>query len=421
MVRILLLLPTTTYRAPAFMEAARRLGVDVTVGSEEPSTVTNLNPAGLLTLDLAHAAHAAQQVVAFAERHPFGAVVPVDDQVTVVGAAIAQALRLPSNSVASVAAARDKHRMRQLLEAAAVPQPKFRLCSFDDNVIQLAESLSFPCVVKPLSLAASQGVIRADDAGEFERAVTRVATIGQQAAAKQAMEPPAARNFLVEEFVGGPEVAVEGLLTDGSLRVLAIFDKPDPLDGPYFEETLYVTPSRLDPPVRRRIGEVTRDACAALGLVHGPIHAELRVARRGDGPGPVVIEVNARSIGGLCSRVLRFGTGLSLEELIIRHAIDPQFEPPVREDRPAGVMMIPIPRAGTLRDFTGIDAARSVPGIEEVTISARRGQLLVPLPEGSNYLGFIFARGESPESVERSLREAHRRIEFSIEPDEGIT
>jgi hypothetical protein len=220
----------------------------------------------------------------------------------------------------------------------------------------------------------------------------------------------AARYLLAEEYVPGVEVALEGLLVGGTLSTLALFDKPDPLEGPFFEETIYVTPSRLPTAVQRAIEEVTAAACAALGLDEGPVHAELRV----NDAGPWVLEVAARSIGGLCSRTLRFGTGMTLEELILRHALGWSIASLTRERRPAGVMMIPIPRAGRLTAVGGTAAAAAVAGIEEVTITAHIGQQLVPLPEGWQYLGFVFARADTPDTVEAALRDAHARLTFEI-------
>jgi biotin carboxylase len=441
MPRVLLLLPTTTYRTQAFMQAARRLGVEVTVGSEEPSTVTTLNPAGLITLDFSDPAEAARQVAQFAAQHPIDAVIPVDDQVTLVGAAICKALALPSNSVESAGAARNKFRMRELLARANVAQPGYRLCTSAADASALARAVGYPCVVKPLSLAASRGVIRADDESALIAAVQRLLEIVRRAsddAGMQACEEPG--QFLIEEYLPGQEIALEGLLTAGELRVLALFDKPDPLEGPFFEETIYVTPSRLPVEVQDNLARCTTRACLALGLSEGPVHAELRLnptnhrslpARRHSEPLTThqtthhslltthhlcwVIEINPRSIGGLCSRVLRFGTGLSLEELIIRHALERDYSPPLRKGQAAGVMMIPIPRAGVLTEVRGQADARAVAGIEEVVISAHAGQQLVPLPEGSLYLGFIFARGPTPEKVEAALRTAHARLEFVIE------
>ena len=426
MPRVLLLLPTTTYRTQSFVEAAQRLGVNVTIGSEKPSTLTNLNPTALLTLRFDDPAHASRQAAEFAAKHPIDAVVPVDGQVVAVAAAICEMLGLRHNSVESIANAQNKHHMRQVFQQAGVPSSEYRLCSLDDERGALANGIEYPCVIKPLALSGSQGVIRVDTAEEFIQAVGRLETIlkreqdatpasdasGDGRAQSQVRSPESSRQFLVEQFVGGPEVALEGMLTRGELRMLALFDKPDPLDGPFFEETIYVTPSRLATEIQEEIAQCAAQAARALGLTEGPVHAELRLGK----DGPSVIEVNPRSIGGLCSRVLRFGTGLSLEELIIRHALEEDFELPKRQSHATGVMMIPTARAGRLIEVRGLDEAKAVSGIEDVTISAHLGQRLVPLPEGSRYLGFIFARADSPQAVEAALRESHSKLEFVIEP-----
>ena len=407
--RVLLLLPTTTYRTQAFVDAAGALGVDLVCASERPSTFEAHAPDNLITLDFADPAGAAETIARFAGRRPISAVIPVDDLTTVVAATIATRLGLKTNPVAAAAAARNKHEMRQRLSGAGVPVPRFRLVSLKDDPEAAARRAEYPCVLKPLALSASRGVIRADDARAFVAAFHRITAILRRDDVSVAGGAAAA--LLVEEFIPGREVALEGLLMAGGLQTLALFDKPDPLDGPFFEETIYVTPSRLPADLQERISRVTLNACAALGLTEGPVHAELRVNERG----PWVIEVAARSIGGLCSRALRFGTGMTLEELILRHALGWKIESLDRERRAAGVMMIPIPRAGRLVAVQGKEAAEAVPGVEEVAITAHVGQELVPLPEGWQYLGFIFARGETPEAVERALREAHARLAFDIE------
>ncbi len=410
MPRLLLLLSTRTYRTQAFLDAASGLGVEVVVASERANALADERPGELLTLDFLDPAGAAREAAEFARTRPLDAVVPVDDDTTVAAAAISAALGLPHNSVAAAAAARNKHLMRELLDRAGVPVPRFALHSLDEDPAAVARRVSYPCVVKPLVLSASRGVIRADAPAGFVVAVRRLAAIlrTQDVAERGGA---AARQILVEAFVPGPEVALEGLLLKGELQVLALFDKPDPLDGPFFEETIYVTPSRLPAGVQAEIAACAGRAARALGLAEGPIHAELRVNR----DGPWVIEVAARSIGGLCSRTLRFGTGLSLEELILRHALGMEIPSLERERRAAGVMMLPIPRAGVLREVRGQAEAKAVPGIEEIAITAHPGQELVPLPEGASYLGFLFARADAPEAVEAALREAHRRLEFVIE------
>ena len=407
--RLLLLLPTTTYRTEAFVEAATRLGVELVCASERPSTFEPLAPDALITLDFTDPAACAETVARFARRRPLDAVVPADDLTTVVAAAIAQRLGLRANSVPAVSTARDKHAMRRCLAGAGVPVPRFRLVSLGDDPALRAAETTYPCVLKPLALSASRGVIRANDAREFVAAFRRISAILDM---KDVSLPGEARHaLLVEEFIPGVEVALEGLLVAGTLHVLAIFDKPDPLAGPFFEETIYVTPSRLPEDTQACIAAVTREACSALGLAEGPVHAELRVNERG----PFILEVAARSIGGLCSRTLTFGTGLSLEELILCHALGRPLESLERERRAAGVMMIPIPRAGRLAAVHGTDEAAAVEGIEEVAITMHPGQDVVPLPEGWQYLGFIFARAETPDAVEQALRSAHARLRFAIE------
>jgi len=401
MPRLLLLLPTTTYRTAAFVDAARRIGADLTVASEQPSTLEAANPAGLLTLDFRNPERAADQAHDFARRSPIDAVVGVDDDTALVAATVAERLRLKGNPVHAANAARDKHRQRELLAEHGVPAPRFALHLLDEDPNEIARSVVYPCVLKPLRLSASRGVIRADDPASFVAAHARLkAILGSCDAA-----------FLVEDFVPGYEVALEGLLVNRRLHVLAIFDKPDPLDGPFFEETIYVTPSRAPAGLQKTIAECAERATRALGLVEGPVHAELRYNERG----PWLIELAARPIGGRCSAVLRFGEGVTLEELIVRHALGMPIPSLVREKAAAGVMMIPIPGAGVLREVRGVAEAKAVPLVEDVQITAHPGERLVPFPEGSRYPGFIFARGETPSVVEGALRESHRRLTFTLD------
>ena len=400
-------MPATTYRAADFLAAAHRLGVEVVVGSNLPQILETFSDGRTVTLDFDHPERAIEQIRSVP---PFDAIVPVDEEGTLLAATLAAALKLPHNSIAAVEASRDKAIARRVLRDAGLPVPPFEVLPLDQDPGPAVERVGFPCVVKPLVLAASQGVIRADDLPSLRAAVTRVAAI--LADRKIRKRGPAARKVLIERFIPGREFALEGLLRDGALEVLALFDKPDPLDGPFFEETIYVTPSRLPEAAQAKIALCVGRATAALGLAHGPIHAEVRL----NDQGPWILEVAARSIGGLCSRTLRFGTGLTLEEIIVRHALGMDIPSLERERHAAGVMMIPIPKAGRLRDVRGQENAKAVPGIEAVTILIRRGQSVVPLPEGQRYLGFIFARGESPDVVEAALREAHRRLEFEIIP-----
>jgi biotin carboxylase len=410
MPRLLLLLPPATYRAEAFLEAAGRLRLDVTVASEAAHPLAGTRPPDFLEMDFREPEQAAAIAAACAATYPVDAVIGVDDVTAVVASVCARALGLPHNAVEAVAAARNKYRMRELLQARGVPVPRYARFSLDDDPQTIAGRTAFPCVIKPLILSASCGVIRADDPEQFVAAFERVRVLLTSLALDSMGE--AAYQILVEEFIPGREVALEGLLTGGKLRVLALFDKPDPLDGPFFEETLYVTPSRLPAGVQRDIEACASRAAGALGLREGPVHGELRINEAG----VWLIELAARSIGGRCSRTLRFAAGLSLEELILRQALGLELPLLDQAPAPAGVMMLPIPRAGILKAVRGEAEARRVPGIEDVTITAEIGQRVVPLPEGTRYLGFLVARAGTPAAVEAALREAHRRLEFMIEP-----
>ncbi|MBE7474702.1 MAG: phosphoribosylglycinamide synthetase [Anaerolineae bacterium] len=403
--RVILLMRATTYRARPFLEAAARLGIEVVKGIDMPPELAEYWHAPL-GLQFDQPEQAVEAIVEFARRNPVQAILAVDDSATVLAALASEALGLAFNSSEAALAARNKYRMRQLLSAAGVPCPNFRLYDMADNPTQVAAEVEYPCVVKPLLLSGSRGVIRANNPAEFEAAFRR---LGRLLASMQRV--PGSTGILVENFIPGFEVALEGMLDRGQLKVLALFDKPDPLDGPFFEETIYVTPSRLPVSVQTEIADCAAQAAAALGLRQGPIHAELRVNETG----PWLVEVAGRSIGGLCSQTLRFGPDVSLEELILRQAVGLEIASWRGDEGARGVMMIPIPGAGLLKRVDGVEAARQVPGIESVEITAQLYQPLVPLPEGESYLGFIFARANEPAEVEAALRQAHARLHFEVE------
>jgi len=392
------------------VEAARQIGVELTVASEQPSTLAAANPAGLLTLDFEQPERAADAVRVFAQRYPINGVVGVDDRTALVAAAIATKLKLNGNPVHAAIAASDKYLQRQLLAKATVPIPRFVLRELDEDPATIAKSIAYPCVLKPVRLSASRGVIRADNPQSFASAHARLRAILADPETAAACGDRA-RQYLIEEFIPGYEVALEGLVVNRRLHVLAVFDKPDPLDGPFFEETIYVTPSQVPTGLQKAITDCADRAVRALGITEGAIHAELRYNERG----PWLIELAARPIGGRCSAVLRFGTGVTLEEIIVRHALGMPIPSLQRERQAAGVMMIPIPGAGTLQEVRGVAQAKGVPLVEDVQITAHPGERLVPFPEGSRYPGFIFARGETPAMVEAALRDAHRRLEFVLD------
>jgi biotin carboxylase len=413
MSRILLLVPTTSYRAATFVSAAQALDVDITLASEKTSSLEKFQPVDLVTLDFSDAHACAAKTVAFAREHPVHAVIGVDDQATVAASAAAAALQLPHNPLDAAYATRNKHTMRKRLDESGVPVPGFRTLSVDVDPREAAGEVTFPCVIKPLMMAASRGVIRADNTDELVTAFERVRSIVQMDDAPQ--DDESRTQVLVEDYVPGWEVAVEGMLTSGRLHVFAVFDKPDPLEGPYFPETIYTTPSRLPKEVRQRVCRLTQEATQVLGLRHGPVHAEIR----GTADEMWFIEVAARSIGGYCSKVLRFDGGLSLEDIILRHALDPNMVLPERAEGAAGVMMVQSPRRGVFAEARGVESARDVKHVDEIIISAHPGQELSPLPEGFLYIGFIFARAGTPAAVEKALRQAYGELEFVIEETQG--
>ncbi|MEK6710247.1 MAG: ATP-grasp domain-containing protein [Nitrospinota bacterium] len=414
MPRALLLMTTATYRAKAFLEAAARLGVRAAVGTDRPDVLGKLNPGGSLALDFLQPEGQVEAIAAFAEQYPLDAVVPIDDDTVILGALAARKLGLPFHPPEAARATRSKYQLRQVLSEEGLPAPAFRLLSIEEDPAKLARAVSYPCVLKPTFLSASRGVIRANDEAEFQAAFRRVAAILREPATAGRGGAEAGM-ILAEDYIAGAEVALEGLMIRGELHALALFDKPDPLEGPFFEETIYVTPSRLP---RERQEEILRQAgraARALGLREGPVHAEFRLNERGVWP----LDIAGRSIGGRCSEALSFGEGLPLEVLILCQALGvapPSLE---REGRASGVMMIPIPAAGVLRGVEGKEEALAVPGVTGVEIAIHPGGWVVPLPEGEKYLGFLFAKGGTPAEAEAALREAHRRLRFRIEPEGG--
>jgi formate-dependent phosphoribosylglycinamide formyltransferase (GAR transformylase) len=406
--RLLLLVPTTSYRIGDFLSAAQRLDVDVAVGSNQRQVLEQFSQGRTVTLNFKDVTQGVAQIVAYNDDFPLSAIIGVDEETTLIAAKACQAMGLPHNAPESVQACANKHSFRLRLANSGLLAPRFSLCEVNDDPMRAARDSFYPAVLKPLALSASRGVIRADDPDQFVEAFQRIRKILQDLDTGN----EAARHILVEEYIPGNEVALEGLLEGGHLKVLALFDKPDPLEGPFFEETLYVTPSRLTAQVQDAITATAKHALATLGLREGPVHVEMRINEIGIW----MIEVAARSIGGLCSRALHFGPAGRLEDVILRHSMG-LSAPPIEADRQAtGVMMIPTPATGTLRRVAGLEAAQAMAGIDDVTISIPIGDSLVPVPEGNRYLGFIFAHDDTPEAVETALRLAHHELEFTIEP-----
>jgi biotin carboxylase len=410
--RVLLLATTTGYQTRAFGDAAERLGVELVFATDRCHVLEDPWRDGAIPIRFYDEDESVANILADARVRPIDGVIAVGDRPTVIAARVCQALGLAGHAPNAVAIARDKQRTRDTFRAANLPGPWFRTIDVDADPHRLVESLSFPCIVKPVSLSGSRGVMRADDPSEFCRAFERLRAL-LRLPDIQAERNDAHRRILVEEYIPGREFALEGLFYQGTLHVLALFDKPNPLDGPFFEETMYVTPSAMPADSQAGIVDAVIRSAAALGLRHGPIHAECRVNDRG----VFVLEVAARPIGGLCARALRFERVgvISFEELLLRHALGESPGGWSRERPASGVLMIPIPTRGVYRGVTGIDDASVVRGVDEVIVTARPDQLLVPLPEGASYLGFVFAHGLTAQAVERSLREAHARLRFTVD------
>ena len=412
MPRVLLLATTTGYQTRAFGEAAERLGVDLVFATDRCDVLEDPWQDAALAIRFHHERASIEAIAKAAVAKPIDGVLAVGDRPSIIAAATCEVLELQWHPVAAVTTARSKLLTRQRLAAAGLPVPWFRAIDLDDDPRSLLP-LGFPCVVKPVALTGSRGVIRADDEPSLVAAFNRLRSL-MKAPDIRGERSEIHETVVVEGFIEGREFAVEGLMTAGRLRTVAIFDKPDPLDGPFFEETIYVTPSSESSWAQMAIVDAVTAAARALGLRHGPIHAECRV----NATGVYVLEVAPRPIGGLCARVLRFADGsVSFEELLLRHAIGQNVAHYERERRASAVMMIPIPRRGVFRGVRGLDQARAVSGIEDVRITAKTDQMLIPLPEGASYLGFIFARADDPGAAVAALRAAHERLVLDIEPE----
>lgn len=412
--RVLLLATTTGYQTRMFGDAAARVGVELVYATDRCNHLDDPWGDGAIAIRFHEEWRSANAILKTVERNPVHGIMTVGDRPTITAAYLAQLLGLPGHAPDAAAAARDKRLSREKLRAAGMPGPAFISVPVTTDVSTIVSRVTFPAVVKPTVLSASRGVIRADDPVSLAAAFRRVAQLLESPDVR-AMRDPEADLIQIEEFIPGAEYAVEALLEHGVMRLLAIFDKPDPLDGPFFEETIYVTPSRAAAGVQAAIEHAVAAAATALGLHHGPIHAECRVNERG----VFVLEVAARPIGGLCARALRFQRGdqaAGFEEVLLRHALGEPAHEWHREAAASAVMMIPIPRSGVYRRVEGVEQAAAVRGIDDVVITAKADQQLLMLPEGHSYLGFIFARAATPAAAEQAVREAHRCLRFTIDP-----
>jgi biotin carboxylase len=391
--RLLLFAATTGYQIRVFEDAARRLGCDLTLATDRCHVLED--PWGDRAIPVKF--ERIPESLDLLRGGAFDAVAAVGDLPAVLAAEAAEMLGVPFHPPAAARACHDKYLARQLYRAAGLRVPAFFRAPLDSDARDLAARAPYPCVLKPLGLSASRGVIRANGQAEFLAAFERIRKIGEN-------------HLQVESYIPGREFAIDGLVTAGEFRALAIFDKPDPLEGPYFEETIYVTPSRESAETQETLLDTAARAVRALGLCHGPVHVEMRY----NDAGAWMLEAHARPIGGLCARALQFSGGMPLEELILRHALGEDVSAARLADAASGVMMIPIPKGGIYQSAEGVEEARSVAGIEDVVITAKTGQRMIPLPEGSSYMGFIFARGNSAAEVESTLRQSYATLRFEI-------
>jgi biotin carboxylase len=393
------ILPTSTYRAADFMAAANSLGVELIVASEEPPPFEMGDR--YLQIDCSDPREAATQITSLGDEAAIDAVIAPDDQGVLVAALAAEQLGLLGNPYEAAKATRDKSLMRARLAAAEIDQPAHVVIGPDDPIEELVGDVGFPLVLKPLDRSASQGVIRVDRPADLVPTAQRIRNIVGEGA-----------TLLAEAFLPGEEIAIEGMVRDGVLRVLAVFDKPDTSSGPFFPETLFITPSRLAADALAEARRMASAGVRALGLTTGPVHIEMKV----EGTRARIIEVAGRSIGGLCSRSLNFGLmGTTLETLVLRNALGLDKESLRREPAASGVLMIPTPGNGILDSIRGEAEARSIPGITGIDFTVVAGRPVVPPPEGERYLGFVYARGDTPEQVETALRKAMGTLEVQLE------
>jgi biotin carboxylase len=404
--RLLLLAPHNSYRIAPYLQAAKELGVEVVIASAGKHSLVSAISEGL-HIDFNEPAAAVALLRTAHLSAPFSVVIGTDDHSSELASQVARVLGLPHNPPGAVAIARRKDKARACLQAAGVNVPAHFRIDLQQSLAGQVSKLHYPCVLKPLAMSASRGVIRVDNENDFYQAAARIETLLRDSSNEEER-----RYLLVEKYIDGIEVAYEGMLDKGELQQLALFDKPDALQGPYFEETYYITPSRHNESLQEAVHETVAASCRAYGLQQGPVHAELRV----DTGGRVwVMEVAARTIGGECARLVELATGQRLETLVIAQALSLPI-PRKPFSGGAGVLMIPIPKAGILRRVEGTLAAQTVKGIEELVISVREGHELVPVPDGASYLGFIYAVTEDAAQAEQALREAQAKLKIVTAP-----
>ena len=408
--RVLILLAKTTYRAKSFMEAGRKLGLEISVGSNHQQSLSEVVPGSSLLLDPDDIITSAKRIVEFHSRYELSGVVAAEDDFAILAATAAESIGLVQHSLKGVSVVRNKGLMREKLAGKEGYTIWFQSCDLSEDINSILEKIRFPCVVKPTSLSGSRGVTRCNNSEEFMIAWTRLNKILESGGFGKGSDESLGE-VVIEEYLEGREVAVEGIMDEGRLMLIGILDKPDPMEGPFFEETILITPSRLSALLQKTLTERTEQIAINLGLENGPIHAEFRVKAEEIN----LLEIAPRSIGGYCSRIFRFQPESTLEELILRHSLGRQVDHYRSQGESEGVFMLPVPKEGKLHNVFGIEEARSVKGIKDVEITLPTGAQVLPLPDGNQYLGFLFAKGKNPEFVESALREAFSILSVEIQ------
>lgn len=402
---LLLIAPANSYRIAPYLKAALNLGLKVLVASNSKYSLVPEIALGV-TVDFNNQSEAQSLILKAIKDLRIQCVLATDDSCVSLSSHIAQHLGLAHNQPSATKLTSRKDLARKATQIAGRNTPEFNIINLH-QASQFSRSINYPVVIKPLNLSASKGVIRANDPEQFIAACLTINTI----LSRSNVTGFERDNVLVETYLEGPEFAIDGILIDGDFHLLAIFDKPEPLTGPYFEETYYLTPSQLTQSHQAALIEEVARSCDAYNLKQGPIHAEARITKNGI----FLIELAARTIGGQCGQLIEFSLQQKLEEVIIRGLCgEPPNLPP--KPTPAGVLMIPVETAGILKRVEGLTAAMQVEFIQDIEIHIQEGYELLPLPEGSSYLGFIFAQAPTQGQAFNALKKAHQMLRFVTQP-----
>jgi biotin carboxylase len=392
------------------MNAADKLDLKILVVTDNSQVFSDQFPDNIITMNFDHWTEKLDEISEWSDRFNLMAVIGVDEESILLAAIFSQYLGIEHNSIESVMRTKNKLLMRFELKKARMNCPWFRSFSIEKLPDDIIEEINFPCVIKPTFLSASQGVLRVNNEQEFKEGFQILTDLlSQKKIKKRGGEE--ANYIMVEEYIPGNEVSIEGIVSQGKLKILAIFDKPEPLEGPTFEETIFVTPTTLSGSMQSSLYETAQQAMETLGIVKGPVHIEVRINSNGN----YILECASRSIGGMCSKILEFQGGMSLEELILRSSLGRNIEKSNLSDTAKGVMMMPIKNSGKLKEMRGVEEAISVDGITDLQITIKPGEMLDPLPKGDRYLGFLFAEGKNQEMVIKDLKNAWSKIEVVTE------